>query len=245
MKKVYLIIIMLLLLTLSGCNFISGIILQDKLTKHLNEKYDKEFEITKLVKEFDGNHGWHYRAVFHEKDSQEKSVLYCYKDDLDEGTIIRINGIKHAVVDDYANTIFQEEYAERIQKEIGEIALVKCFFAETYDIDEEMLDKGLTAFLNNPNIYHYFAVFVLMDIEDKDVGIREKVEEYMSRYNPESQYLYIGYFENFDVNLCNQLYYDENNDFDHYLVHDSEAKFVELSVFSRNEGFVNYEILKE
>ena len=73
----------------------------------------KEFKITKLVKEFDGNHGWHYRAVFHAKDSQEKSVLYCYKDDLDEGTIIRINGEEYAVVDDYADIILQRNQQRR------------------------------------------------------------------------------------------------------------------------------------
>ena len=245
MKKVYLIIIMLLLLTLSGCNFISGMVLEDKLTNHLNEKYDKEFKITKLVKEFDGNHGWHYRAVFHEKDSQENSVLYCYKDDLDEGTIINIKGEEYAVVDDYANIIFQEEYAKRIQDKVGENALVKCKFLETDAIDMKEYEQGLTNFLNNSEIYQLVVVYIMSDLKKSNGEMRKNVEDYLGQFELYEQYAYFAYYSDFDIDRINNIYYENSDDFDSYIVNESNVQKIGVSSFSRENGYEGYKIIKE
>ena len=238
------------MLTLNGCNFISGMVLEDKLTSHLNEKYDKEFKITKLVKEFDGNHGWHYRAVFHAKDSQEKSVLYCYKDDLDEGTIIKINGIEHAVVDDYADIILQEQYAALIQEELGEDVLVKCqFLSLNYMISDEEFSAGLEACLNADGRDQSVCVYVLADSEQIDKGVREHAEEIMAQYTANHQYLYVSFHDSLDIRKWEKIYYENDdpfsNDFTKYLKEEDTVNRIELSHFSRECGLEETKVFKE
>ena len=250
MKKVYLIIIMLLSLTLSGCNFISGMVLEDKLTNHLNEKYDKEFKITKLVKEFDGNHGWHYRAVFHEKGSQENSVLYCYKDDFDEGTIIKIKGEEHAVVDDYADIILQEQYAALIQEELGDDVLVKCqFLSLNYMISDEEFAAGLEACLNDDSRYQSVTVYVIADKEKMTEKLRERAEKIMELYKPYHQYLYVSYQAPFDAKAWEEIYYENNDVYSHEFTgcikDDSTVKRIEYTSFTRESGLKETKVIKE
>ena len=222
----------------------------DKLVTHLNEKYDKEFEITKLVKEFDGDHGWHYRAVFHEKDSQENSVLYCYKDDLDEGTIIRINGIKHAVVDDYADIILQEQYANLIQEELGEDVLVKCqFLSLNYMISDEEFAAGLEACLNDDSRYQSVTVYVIADKEKMTEKLRERAEKIMELYKPYHQYLYVSFQTPFDANLWEEIYYENNDVYSHEFTgcikDDSTVKRIEYTSFTRESGLKETKVIKE
>ena len=242
----YIMLALFTIITFTGCPSCGGKVLMDKLVTHLNEKYDKEFKITKLVKEFDGNHGWHYRAVFHEKDSQENSVLYCYKDDLDEGTIIRINGIKHAVVDDYADIILQEQYATLIQEELGEDVLVKCqFLSLNYMISDEEFAAGLEACLNAEERNQSVGVYVFADIKKRNDGSRESVEKIMRQFNPNQQYLYFSYHESFDSKEWEKIYEEQYEDFDYYLVEESDAKCVEFSYFSRFDGNDECIVVKE
>ena len=242
----YIVLALLAIMTFTGCPSCGGKVLSDKLIKHLNEKYDKEFEITKLVKEFDGDHGWHYRAVFHEKDSQENSVLYCYKDDLNEGTIIRINGIKHAVVDDYADIVLQEQYAALIQEELGEDVLVKCqFLSLNYMISDEVFAAGLEACLNEEDKNQSACVFVFADMNKVNSGLRERTEYIMDKYEANHQYLYFSYHESFDKKEWETIYEREYDSFDFYLVDESNAKRVETSYFSRNYGNKECRVVKE
>ena len=237
---------MLFMLILSGCNFISGMVLEDKLTNHLNEKYDKEFKITKLVKEFDGNHGWHYRAVFHEKDSQENSVLYCYKDDLDEGTIINIKGEEYAVVDDYADIILQEQYAALIQEELGDDVMVKCKFeTPDYMISDGELAAGLDVCMNDTSKYPCVYVYIFTDVKKINVDICYEVEEIMSNYNPHRQCVYVSFHEPFNRKNLETEYYENYNAVGSYLEKTDTAKKVEFSSFSRAEGYKGREVVKE
>ena len=234
------------IIAFTGCPSCGGKVLIDKLVTHLNEKYDKEFEITKLVKEFDGDHGWHYRAVFHEKDSQEKSVLYCYKDDLDEGTIIRINGIKHAVVDDYADIVLQEQYAALIQEELGDDVLVKCqFLSLNYMISDEEFSAGFEACMNDVSKDQSICVFVFSDTERSNDGLREHTEDIMDRYEANHQYLYFSYHEDFDSEKWEKIYQEEYDEFERYLVDESDAKYVEFCYFSQKNGKEESRVVKE
>ena len=246
----YIVLALFALMTFTGCPSCGGKVLSDKLTKHLNEKYDKEFKITKLVKEFDGDHGWHYRAVFHEKDSQENSVLYCYKDDLDEGTIIRINGIKHAVVDDYADIILQEQYAALIQEELGEDVLVKCrLLTLNYMMTEEEFEKGLSAGLDVKGKDNSVSVYVLANTKQIEEGLREQTEEIMKKYPINSQYLYVCFLDSLDVEEWDKIYYENDDaysdEFTRYLKENDSVRRIEFTSFSSEVGLKETKVIKE
>ena len=251
MKRILCIVLCIIIMFgVSGCMGIGDLFgtsmeeMETELLAYLQEKYGEEFTTVKLVKEFSGNYGVYYRLVFTSEKRPEKGVLLCYKEGLRRGTPREIGGESWQIWDDYANIILQTEYAELLQKELGDDVLVKCDLHTNIYIKQEEFDAGLKACLENENLRSRMAVYVFADLSWADGELKAAAEAFMGQYNAYEQYLYIAYETPIFFSIWENRYYENASDFNNYLKK-SDIERIEFSYFEMDKGLVETKVLKE
>ena len=252
MKRILCIVLCIIIMFgVSGCMSIGDLFgismeeMETELLAYLQEKYGEEFVTDKLVKEFSGNYGVYYRLVFTSEKRPEKGVLICYKEGLLSGTVREICGETWQLRDDYANIILQTEYAEMLQKELGDDVLVKCQLkTPNHMLTQEEFDAGVEACLENTDICPHLCVFLFADMSRADGELKVAAEAFMGQYNVYRQYLYIAYESPIFFSIWEKRYYENASNFGDYL-DESSAERVEFSVFYLDEGLKRTEVIKE
>jgi len=148
----------------------------------LEKKYGETFEMDKLLREFNGEKGVYYRAVFHSTNRPDKGVLYCYSQG--EGTAVQIDGIDCVLTDNYANAILQERYAANLQKALGDSVLVKCrLFTPNHTVTDEDFAAGLEACLENTDLTPHLFIYVFADPLNMNESLLEEAEQFVGKLN--------------------------------------------------------------
>ena len=251
MKRILCIVLCIIIMFgVSGCMSIGGLFgismeeMETELLAYLREKYGEEFVTDKLVKEFNGNDGIYYRMVFTSEKRPDKGVLYCYPGEGRVGVPRTIGGEQFFIQDDYAQIILQTEYAEMLQKELGDDVMVKCqLHVNKHMLTQEEFDAGLKACLENADMYPQMAVFVFADMSRADGELKAAAEAFMGQYNAYRQYLYLAYESPIFFSIWEKRYYENTNNFENYLKK-SEIERIEFSFFSLDIGLEETRILK-
>ena len=252
MKRILCIVLCIIIMFgVSGCMGIGDLFgtsmeeMETELLAYLQEKYGEEFTTVKLVKEFSGNYGVYYRLVFTSEKRPEKGVLLCYKEGLRRGTPREIGGESWQIWDDYANIILQTEYAEMLQKELGDDVMVKCqLYTDNHMITQEEFDSGVEACLEKAEICPKLFVFVFADLSQADGELKAAAEAFMGQYNVYRQYLYIAYESPIFFSIWEKRYYENTNNFENYLKK-SDIEKIEFSCFVLDKGLEETKVLKE
>lgn len=251
MKRILCIVLCIIIVFgVSGCMSIGDLFgvsmekMETELLAYLQEKYGEEFVTVQMHQEFSGNYGVYYRLVFASEKRPENGVLLCYKEGLLNGTVREICGESWQLRDDYANIILQTEYAEMMQKELGDGVMVKCQFdTPNHMITQEEFDAGLEACLENADIYPHLCVFVFADMSQADGELKAAAEAFMGKYNVYEQYLYVIYESDIFFSIWEKDYYEHESNFDYYL-DESAAERVEFSYFTLDVGLEETKVLK-
>lgn len=248
MKKKWLICIvlsMLMMLGVCGC-MDKGKDYKKVTDAYLKEKYAEEFEMVKLSREFSGDVGTYIRAVYLSKRYDEKFTVYCYQaTSRDEDTVV-MDGEKYKVSDNYAEVLFQNEYAERLKEQISDATIVKCrIIFDNYSLSKEDVDKGLEYCLNNEQFDSHAKIYVIADSEKNTEEFISKVKNVVLPYKGYMQYLYLGFVDEIDEKAFQEQYLENINSFGDYLIESELVDRVEYVGFTRKDGIVRESVEKE
>ena len=206
------------------------------VVEHLNNKYSEKFSIIQFTEEFSGEKGGFFRAVCKSDTRREKCVVYCYPTE-DEYNC--------NYIDNYANVILQEIYAQQIKQYIGNDVMVKCqlLFSDHY-ITKEELATGVEG-LKKSTYYPHMFVFIFADSAMQYNEIWEETEKFLVDFGIYQQYLYIAYKEEMDFTEWEDTYYQNYTSFERYLVDESDVDRIEFSSVKASLGVEKKMVVKE
>ena len=211
--------------------------LKEKVLQHLNDKYGDDFEVTQMTREFSGDRGEFYRAVCKTDKREENCVVYCYPKEKND------DAVSYEMIDDYANIVLQEQYAEEISALVGPNAMVKCqIFFPNHMLTDAEYALGLEV-LKKEELYPRTFVFVFT--ESMNANVREQVENYMKEKAVYMQYLYVTYQDAIDFEYWENFYYENYNSFERYLKESEKAEVIEFTAFTLEEGIQTRKTVKE
>lgn len=220
--------------------------IKKEISLYLKEKYNCNFEVTQITEEFSGNRGIFYRLVCKSDKYTDLCVVYCHTDEGYNGTSLTIGNEDYLVTDDFANIVFQSEYASLLQDITGDDVLIKCKLrTPNYNLSNEDFASGLKNCLENPDIPVYMYTFIFADNEKAGTNLKTSAENFLAQYNMYKQYLYVCYQDDIDFENWNTLYYDNYSEFIAYLLYKSDIDRVEYSSFNQNAGLVRSTVEKE
>ncbi len=190
----------------------------EKILNILFKKYNREFEIVRLIYEVDGEHGNQYRAICREISSGIKFVARYYLngsdffllDDIDEE--IKSLAKEPELVDSFCECLIAFDFAEYIKKTNKDVlysnAIVK---AVEHDISQEEIERGTDYCLEKSDydVIVNVCVFADKNLTDKKTFEKNIVDEVLrkTQYHRTINIAYI------DVAVLSDIKDDYTNDF--------------------------------
>lgn len=246
LKRSFLFLItILIMIGVSGCMSVERDI-NEPIQNYLKEKYDCNFEIEQITKEFNGLEGSYLRAICHSDVDEGAFEVFCYLNSDEKGDKITIDENEYVISDDYADVIFMNQLKAKIEEQIGTDAFLQCQVTfSNHFITKDEYKTGLQACLNNTDLYSHITVYVAVEDESVLDALRKEVETVCLSFNAYRQYLYFAVAPGEDVSDIQKHFEDNMNIFDQHINECELIDKVYFSLIKRDEGITKRSVEKE
>lgn len=238
-KRLFFVILIITITGVYGCMG-TGMDYKKAILSYLREKYDCDFEVKQITKEFNGFDGNYLRAVCNSITNHETFEVYCYMDDEKNGDAITINQKKYVILDNYVNVLFGNQLESILQDKIGAEIFLKCevTFSDHF-VTKEEYKAGMQDCMNNKELYSHVTVYAIAENETILKSIRQKVEEACLNLNAYRQYLYFAVASDKNVSDIQEHYDKNEGTFDQHINECGLIKKVFFTLLKRDEGITN------
>ena len=215
------------------------------IANYLNEKYGDNFTVIKsgnvsnILGLMTGE--WNKYAIV-KCDSYDNLIyVMCSPNIGEKDDKIYIDGKLHAIREEYAEIVFENQIENELEKKINNEFFLKCEVQfSNYYINNDEYKKGLKYCLEDKSIYSHVTIYAIARDESQMSEIRSVIEDYCSEYNAHRQNLYFAIAPSIDEKTIME-HYDEN--FDSHLKMCDEIYKIDYTLLKRDEGITRRERL--
>lgn len=217
----------------------------DAVIAYLSDKYHEDFTVEALYQEFSGDTGNLIRLQCKGTKSDETFTVRCYLDSQITPQLLKIDGKDHAIEDNYAEMLCQNQLVLLLPTSEDADYVVKCkvdFYGRQPTIEE--YSQGLSACLKNEDLRAYVKIYILSNGNKSAQALYKDVEQLVSEWAPNTAYVYFAIPEIYDAVVVEQMYANNRDNFGNYLSNEADVKQLWFTLYETASGLSARKLIK-
>lgn len=214
--------------------------------EYLKDKYECNFNVLS-VSHLKGTDGKYVQLVCESSANPGEAFrVECYPADGEKkGDHIAVGGDECVIFEKYSDIVFAKQMEQELMQVIGGDVFVRCEILSNhsqtryYGTTKEQFQAGMKACLEQPDVYSYVSVYVVMGADADMDQIQSAVESYALNCNAHSQYLAFAVMPELVDEVVTQHYEENKNSFVAHMGVCEWVLHLESVELNRAQGIVN------
>ena len=214
--------------------------------EYLKNKYECDFYILSVF-DMKGTDGGYVQLIC--ENAENPGTVFrveCYPADEEKnGDRITVGGDEYVIFEKYSDIVFAKQMEQELMQIVGGKAFIRCVILSNhsqtryYGTTNEQFRAGMKACLEQPDVYTYVSIYVVMGADSDVDQIQSAVEAYALNCNAHSQYVAFAVMPKLMEDVAVQHYEENKNSF---VAHMGVCEWIlrlESVEIKRDQGVVN------